>query len=464
MGRDARFALHRHDFEQRSRWRSRERRCIFGNGPDHGRQELPERRCGLHGVEVQIDQHILQVTDRPLDSVRTDPCIPPRLPEAIEGSGPGLEVCDRVLDVKGHHASDRTGTCRPGESQEVGVLHNELKYVGRVSVTGQCASHDDARLLRLALLDELRQIVPFDAFAWLLTDPETAVGTSPIADVPCLPELPRLIRLKYATEVNRWTRQSEPVARLHDATDGRLEQSLVWRELLRENGVKDVASIVFRDRFGCWSFLDLWRTGMIFTNADESALRTHVSTITEALRRCVARTFAASRTTRVIRTGPIVLVLSPDLEVRAQTPETEQFLRALVPPDGDRRPVPAAAYNVAAQFLAVEAGVDDHPPVARAHLDGGGWLTLRAARIDDNIAVSIEVSSPTETLDLFRRAAGLTVREAELLDLLAAGADTRAAAQRMFLSEHTIQDHLKSVFAKTGTRSRRELLARATGR
>jgi DNA-binding CsgD family transcriptional regulator len=31
------------------------------------------------------------------------------------------------------------------------------------------------------------------------------------------------------------------------------------------------------------------------------------------------------------------------------------------------------------------------------------------------------------------------------------------------VSEHTVQDHLKSIFAKTGTRNRRTLLARLTG-
>jgi DNA-binding CsgD family transcriptional regulator len=33
----------------------------------------------------------------------------------------------------------------------------------------------------------------------------------------------------------------------------------------------------------------------------------------------------------------------------------------------------------------------------------------------------------------------------------------------MFLSENTVQDHLKSIFAKTGTTNRRTLLARVVG-
>ena len=58
----------------------------------------------------------------------------------------------------------------------------------------------------------------------------------------------------------------------------------------------------------------------------------------------------------------------------------------------------------------------------------------------------------------------LSPREAELLEHLATGCDTRQVAQQMFVSEHTIQDHLKSIFAKTGTNNRRTLLARAVGR
>lgn len=59
-------------------------------------------------------------------------------------------------------------------------------------------------------------------------------------------------------------------------------------------------------------------------------------------------------------------------------------------------------------------------------------------------------------------------RESVSLDLLGdshlvkGGTATRWPA-RCFVSEHTVQHHLKSVFAKTATNNRRMLLARALG-
>jgi DNA-binding CsgD family transcriptional regulator len=335
-----------------------------------------------------------------------------------------------------------------------------------------CATETpDDRSLRLAILNEIRRAIGFDAFAWLLTDPETEVGCSPLADVPTLPELPELIRLKYLTTVNRWTRMPGPVARLHQTTGGQLERSLVWKSLLSRYGVTDIASAVFRGRQGCWGFLDLWRINAPkpFTESDASFLSSIARAVTEALQRSQADTFQL--TARVdLRGGPAVLILSPELEVRAQTAETDEYLRLLIPPDQERQPIPAAAYNVGAQLLATEAGIDQHPPRARVHLSDGVWLTLRAARLgvpegagSSDIAVTIENSSPTERLDLFSRAFALSPREAELLGHLVLGADTHLTAQKMFVSENTVQDHLKSIFAKTSTSNRRTLIARAVG-
>jgi DNA-binding CsgD family transcriptional regulator len=343
----------------------------------------------------------------------------------------------------------------------------------RARVERLCASEADARTLRLQVLEAIGRAVPFDAYAWVLTDPETEVGSAPLADVPSVAELPRLIRLRYLTAVNRWTTLTDtPVAVLSAATGGELSRSLLWRDLLRRYAVSDVASMVFRDRHGCWAFLELWRgAGRTFDEADAAVLADLVPPVTAALRRAQARTFAAAGSPRNRPdAGPLVLLLSSDLEVERSTSGTRDPLRLLVPRDDDRPPVPAGAYNVAAQLLAVEAGVDAHPPTARVHLADGLWLTLRAARLEDDpprpaadIAVTIVEATPAERVSLFARCSALSQREHELLDHLVAGGDTREIAERMYLSAHTVQDHLKSVFTKTGTRSRRALLSRALG-
>ena len=250
-----------------------------------------------------------------------------------------------------------------------------------------------------------------------------------------------------------------------------MERSFVWNSLLGRYGVTDVASVVFRNRQGCWGFLDLWRINASepFTESEAGFLTSVAKRVTGALQRSQAGTFTLASPT-VPGAGPAVLILSPELEVRAQTVETDEYLRLLIPPDQERQPIPAAAYNVGAQLLAAEAGVDKHPPSARVHLSDGVWLTLRAARLgvperagNPDIAVTIEKSSPTERLDLFSRACALSPREAELLGHLILGPDTHLTAQRMFVSENTVQDHLKSIFAKTATTNRRTLMARAVG-
>ena len=343
----------------------------------------------------------------------------------------------------------------------------------RARIERICQLGLDARTLRRQIVEELRRVVAFKAHAWLLTDPATAVGAAPVADVPWMRELPRQIRLKYATAVNRWTSLGDtPVALLHETAAGHPAKSLVWRDLLVRYGIGDVASVVFQDRFGCWAFLELWRSNTAgrFTGAEARFLADLVNPLTLALRRCQANTFVVRSPRDQPRIGPVVLLLSPDLQVRSQTPQAQEYLRVLVPPSEERQPIPSAAYNAAAQLLAVEDGIDSNPPTARVHVSNGLCMTVRAARLDSagpagerDIAVTLEESSAAERVDVFCRAHGLTARERELIDQLIAGHDTREIAQRMFLSANTVQDHLKSIFAKTTTRNRRTLLSRALG-
>jgi DNA-binding CsgD family transcriptional regulator len=52
------------------------------------------------------------------------------------------------------------------------------------------------------------------------------------------------------------------------------------------------------------------------------------------------------------------------------------------------------------------------------------------------------------------RADGLTLREVEILRLVAAGMTNRQAAERLGLSIRTVDAHLRSIYAKLGIKSR----------
>jgi DNA-binding CsgD family transcriptional regulator len=348
------------------------------------------------------------------------------------------------------------------------VGSGQARNRARTHVEALCVAPLDSVTLRRQVLNAVRDAVDFDSSVWVLTDPITTVGAAPVADVPCLPELPALIKAKYATAINRWTelqRASSRVALLDAELDGHLGLSLVWSDVMSRYGIGDVASVVFADQFGCWGFLDLWRLAVRgpFDDIDAQFLAELAPSVTTALRASQARTFVEPATAHRRDAGPVVLTLNDNLQITDRTAASRGWLDVLLPPRPDERGVPASVYNVAAQLLANEAGVDNHPASTRVHLADGFWLTLRAARLGTAIVVTIEESSATERLELFGLSFGFTPRERQLLEQLANGSDTREMARQLAVSEHTIQDHLKSIFAKVDARDRITVLSRALG-
>lgn len=72
-----------------------------------------------------------------------------------------------------------------------------------------------------------------------------------------------------------------------------------------------------------------------------------------------------------------------------------------------------------------------------------------------------EPPDPLAGLDPEARAT-LSPREEELLLALYTGVNTRELAKRLFISEHTVRNHLKAIYRKLGVHSRTELFSRMT--
>jgi DNA-binding CsgD family transcriptional regulator len=160
-------------------------------------------------------------------------------------------------------------------------------------------------------------------------------------------------------------------------------------------------------------------------------------------------------------------MLSEDLEVVAVTVEAEQLLSAIPLGQSTRLPLPVAVYAVAVALRDTrkDATTPEAPPSARIRAADGRWLNVHASRLhstsgEERIVVVIEPVEAPASVPLLLSAYGLSPREADVATLVLRGASTRAIVETLHISGHTVQDHLKAVFTKTGVHSRRELIGR----
>ena len=102
--------------------------------------------------------------------------------------------------------------------------------------------------------------------------------------------------------------------------------------------------------------------------------------------------------------------------------------------------------------------------MARVLTRRGAWVVLHGAPLTSGgptrIAVIIEPAQPARIVPLLMAAYGLTDREREVTAQVLQGASTAEIAEALVVSTHTVQQHLKSVFDKTGVRSRRDLVGK----
>jgi DNA-binding CsgD family transcriptional regulator len=219
-------------------------------------------------------------------------------------------------------------------------------------------------------------------------------------------------------------------------------------------GLEEELRVMFLADGACWGAAGMVRAGRDFTIRETDFLAAVAPAIAGATRLAV-RSEARGSTPFG---HPAIVVIGPRGEVCAMTPAGQEWRDRL-------DEIASGRFLVMMQVMALGTrGSTSGGFTARLRDGHGEWAILEASPLiggdEDQIAVTIEPATGDHLLGLLLAAYGLTAREREIACEVIAGHSTTDIAAHLFISANTVQDHLKSIFAKVGVRGRGELVAR----
>ena len=94
----------------------------------------------------------------------------------------------------------------------------------------------------------------------------------------------------------------------------------------------------------------------------------------------------------------------------------------------------------------------------------GIWLGLKLTRPRETVVVKevhVQVTGPFARNEKKLTELGITARELEIIEAMAAGLSNREIAERLFVSENTVKTHAARVFDKLAARRRTQAVQRA---
>jgi DNA-binding CsgD family transcriptional regulator len=325
-------------------------------------------------------------------------------------------------------------------------------------------SHLDRGSIQDEAIAELQHVIGFDRWCLPVADPDTLIPLGAAADHDYGPGVAHALALEFSGEdfaaMDVLARHANPSRSLSAETGGDLPRSQRWDQVFRPVGIGDEAIVACRDAHGCWGWIKAYRNSddRPFDEEELALLAAIGPSLGSALRRSTYPPHAGLYEPR----APAVVVLGSDLQVVSLTAGASAWMEIF----------PSA--EVYAAFGMLPAMVYPAAMLARSREDAfrahaleravdGRWVMIEAAVLegaaDKQIAVTFRQATSGEAFDRLCRIYGLSRREREVVAAILEGLDTRGVTDRLFISPHTVQDHLKSVFRKLGIHSRRELRA-----
>jgi DNA-binding CsgD family transcriptional regulator len=250
-------------------------------------------------------------------------------------------------------------------------------------------------------------------------------------------------------------------------TGGDIQRSRRGRELVQSSlGCTDELRVLAFAGGQVWGGMALFRDDPVgpYTGEDVAFVSSLSASLARGLRVGLLARLAAAPPVSPHR-GPAGMVLGPDGELDQASVGAEERLGYLLPGDDAQKPLAVIGSLVAGAWR-YAAGATDVLPSSRVRLVTGEWVVLHASPLTatdgstPSVVITLEEARPPEIVPLVVAAFDLTARERDVTRMVLQGLDTREIAATLHMSRHTVQDHLKAIFNKTGVGTRRELVAR----
>jgi DNA-binding CsgD family transcriptional regulator len=377
------------------------------------------------------------------------------------------------------HPPGPWGFRRDGVRATMPGMWNELRAERvRREVVGMCREQRSTTDLLTGVIGAVTTAVPVEATCWSTFDPATTLLTGSVGvdldDDPAAFE--RFLRFEYVgAGVDRFralaASGTTTAVLTQDAEHDSLRAERA-RDHLAPMGVVHELRYVVGDGSGCWAGAALFRGvgSPEFAPEERALLELLAPTIAAGVRASLLRAPGAAvdvlagvdpddvaalvlEVAPDAADGPAVLVLERGVLVEA-TPAARRWLTELSPLDSGAAGLPSSVHAVA---VVAETGV---ATTHRIRTVRGTWVVVRGAPLGGGrTVVTIERAGPPEVVSLITAALGLTPRERDVVEVVLRGLPTKEIARALHLSPYTVQDHLKTVFAKAGVTSRRQLVA-----
>jgi DNA-binding CsgD family transcriptional regulator len=318
--------------------------------------------------------------------------------------------------------------------------------------------------------DALAPAIPHHmAPCWYTLDPASVLVTSHY-DHGMIPQLPaEWLAHEYREEdyhkLADLARSKRVTSTLDEATRGDPAISPRFKRYIEPYGGEQELLVALRAHTGeTWAVLALYRAPgqPQFTGEERELLHTLAPHLAEGARRGL---LVGEATEPEQPEAPGLVVLTETFQPESLTPGVERWLSELPGGDGAPDRLPHAVLSVAGQALrTATAEVPGEVAFARVLSREGRWIVLHGAVLQSSgrarVAVIVEPAHPARISPLLMAAYGLSEREQQITRLVLSGSATAESADVLSISTHTVQQHLKAIFEKTGVRSRRELVAK----